>query len=503
MARLDEQRGVTQRPPDTGPLTDERELEAFGYRQQLDRSMGFFSSLSISISCMCITAGIFTVFAYSLSTAGPIFVWTWPIVAVGQTIVALVLAELAGRMPIAGYAYQWASRLTSSHYGWFVGWAGMMAFTPGFTGLNLGLAPILSEKVGIAITPTNLMLVTICLTLSQFVINVIGVKVAARINNVAAFVAELGASIVLTLILLVVGFFTRPANDVGFLTISAPGPGLGPLTAFLLSGLLGIWVLTGFEGAADLAEETRLARHRVPRAVVTSQIISATIGFFMILGLTINVHGLGATLEAAVPITKVLRDSLGRFGSNVFEAVAMVALYAGGLANMAAASRLLFSLSRDNMLPGSGTLSQVSPRTRTPTGGLIVVALFSVTLVVVGTYIASEAMSLIVGMASVGYYAVYALAIAAAIRASRRGDLRGESSFGLGRWTSPLRWIGFLWSVAVIGVLILPAPNQKTALMAGVFFLIAAGWYGAVLRSRIVRGEAGVPTSAAAVEVGP
>ena len=30
----------------------------------------------------------------------------------------------------------------------------------------------------------------------------------------------------------------------------------------------------------------------------------------------------------------------------------MIALYAGGLANMAAASRLMFSLSRDNMLPG-------------------------------------------------------------------------------------------------------------------------------------------------------
>jgi amino acid transporter len=31
--------------------------------------------------------------------------------------VALVLAELAGRMPISGYAYQWTSRLMNSHYG--------------------------------------------------------------------------------------------------------------------------------------------------------------------------------------------------------------------------------------------------------------------------------------------------------------------------------------------------------------------------------------------------
>jgi hypothetical protein len=40
---------------------DDRELRSFGYEPQLNRSMGLFSSLSISISCMCITAGIFTV----------------------------------------------------------------------------------------------------------------------------------------------------------------------------------------------------------------------------------------------------------------------------------------------------------------------------------------------------------------------------------------------------------------------------------------------------------
>ena len=184
---------------------EERELRSFGYEQQLSRSMGVFSSLSISISCMCITAGIFTVYAYALSTAGPAFVWTWPVVAAGQILVALVLAELAGRLPLSGYAFQWTSRLASSHYGWFVGWAGLMAFIPGFTGLNLGLAPILSERLGLSLSATSILVVVVVLVLSQFLINLAGVKITARINNVAAFTAELAASIVLTLILLVVG----------------------------------------------------------------------------------------------------------------------------------------------------------------------------------------------------------------------------------------------------------------------------------------------------------
>jgi amino acid transporter len=461
---------------------DDRELRSFGYEPQLNRSMGLFSSLSISISCMCITAGIFTVYAYSLGIVGPAFVWTWPIVAAGQILVALVLADLAGRIPISGYAFQWTSRLVNSDYGWFVGWAGLMAFTPGFTGLNLGLAPILMNRLGVEINPTNVMVVTILLTVSQLLINLAGIRIASRINNVAAYTAELGLSIVLTLILLIVGF----------LTTSTPGDN-GFLVAFLLSGLLGIWVLTGFEGAADLAEETKGARINVPKAVVTSVVVSSVIGFFMIVALTINIADLGATTGAPVPIAHLLETALGNTLAIVFEAVAMIALYAGGLANMAASSRLIFSLSRDKMLPASSALSTVSSTTHSPSGALLVAAGISVTLVVVGTFIAAQAMTLIVGMASVGYYAVYALTILAAILAATRGKLTAKSSYDLGPRANVIRWVAFVWSLLVILALTIPGPNQQTALMAGVFFVIAAAWYVLVLRRRIHSGDAGIP----------
>jgi amino acid transporter len=335
--------------------------------------------------------------------------------------------------------------------------------------------------------------VVIVLVLSQFLINLAGVRIAARINNVAAFTAELAASIVLTLILLVVGLVINRENSLGFLTSSEGVPTGGFLSAFLLSGLLGIWVLTGFEGAADLAEETKMARRRVPRSVVVSLLISIVVGFMMIVGLTINISDLDATLAAPVPITHLLEDALGSGGALVFEWVAMVAVFAGGLANMAAASRLMFSLSRDRMLPGSRRLARVSPATQSPVGSLLTVTAISVLLVTVGTYIATEAMTLIVGMASVGYYSVYALTIAAVIWAARNGRLTGKSTFDLGRAAVPVRWAAMVWSIFVVGVLTVPDVNHKTALMAGGFFLLAAIWYAARLRGAIDRGEAGVP----------
>jgi hypothetical protein len=100
---------------------------------------------------------------------------TEAVVAARQILVALVLAGLAGRLPLSGYTFQWTSRLASSHHGWFVGWAGLMAFIPGFTGLDLGLAPILSERLGLSLSETSILVVVVVLTLTQFLINLAGV----------------------------------------------------------------------------------------------------------------------------------------------------------------------------------------------------------------------------------------------------------------------------------------------------------------------------------------
>jgi amino acid transporter len=471
---------------------DDTELRAFGYEPQLERSMGAWSSFSISISCMCVTAGVFTTFAYSLGMVGPVFVWTWLIVSIGQLLVALVLAELAGRMPISGYAYQWTSRLINSHYGWFVGWAGLMAFIPGFTGLNFGVAPILLNRLGFEITTTSTVAVVLIVLATQLGINLAGVRIASRINNAVAFVVEIGLSIILTAILLVVGFVTNPVQDFSFLNTTTVEDG-GFATAILLSGLLAMWVLTGFEGAADLAEETKMATRHVPKAVIRALLFAIVVGFLMVVGLTINIDNLSDTVGSDVPVSHILETALGTTGAAIFESVAIIALYAGGLANMAAASRLMFSLSRDNMLPASSVLKKVSPTTKSPSAALLVVAAFSLALVLVGSYGSSQAMALIVGMAALGYYAVYGLTVIAVLIAARNGALPSKTNFDLGRYAGPVRIAALLWTIFVIGCLTVPELNHQTALTAGGFFVLAGIWYAAILRNRINTDKAGVP----------
>ena len=91
--------------------TDSNELAQFGYKQELDRSLGSFSSFAAGFSYISILTGVFQLFAFGFSFAGPGFFWTWPAVFVGQLFVALMFAELAGRWPISGAIYQWSTRL--------------------------------------------------------------------------------------------------------------------------------------------------------------------------------------------------------------------------------------------------------------------------------------------------------------------------------------------------------------------------------------------------------
>ena len=80
---------------------DDAQLGRYGYRQQFVRSLRNFESFAVAFSFISITTGIFTTFAFVLATGGPRGIWTWPIVVVGQTLVALVYGALAARVPLS------------------------------------------------------------------------------------------------------------------------------------------------------------------------------------------------------------------------------------------------------------------------------------------------------------------------------------------------------------------------------------------------------------------
>jgi len=133
--------------PGTGS-GDEHDLASFGYKQELKRSLGFFSSFAAAFSYISPSTGIFTLFALGLTTIGGVFIWSWPIVAAGQFIIALNFAEISSHFPIAGSVFQWTKYLAGPTYAWFSGWiyliAGILTTTAVLVTFPLAFIPALN-----------------------------------------------------------------------------------------------------------------------------------------------------------------------------------------------------------------------------------------------------------------------------------------------------------------------------------------------------------------------
>jgi amino acid transporter len=232
--------------------TDEQLLEHFGYRQELKRTLGYFSSFALSFSVISVTTGLFANYGEGLRMAGPAFIWTWPIVGAGQFLVALLFAHLARQIPLSGYAYQWTRALAGPRLGWWAGWMMMVQYLFGLPAVCYALANYSVPYLGIPAANDNVQMLTIAILVVIALINHFGVTWASTVNNVSV-VTEILGTIAGGLLLLGLALvhrthswrflFSHPHNRAGV-------DYLGPLA---FSSVVSAWTLAGFESAANLA----------------------------------------------------------------------------------------------------------------------------------------------------------------------------------------------------------------------------------------------------------
>src|ERR1700761_6629934 len=91
----------------SGQERDSADLARFGYKQELKRGLGLFSSFAVAFSYISPSTGIFTLFALGLTPLGGVFIWPWAVVALAHFIIALTFAEVSSHYPVAGSVFQW------------------------------------------------------------------------------------------------------------------------------------------------------------------------------------------------------------------------------------------------------------------------------------------------------------------------------------------------------------------------------------------------------------
>jgi amino acid transporter len=475
---------------------DIEDLHSFGYRQKLRRTIGLYTSFALGFSMITITTTIFTLFAQPFQTIGGVAIWLWIPTTLGILAIAAVYAHLSARLPVTGYAYQWSSRLVNRQYGWFAGWTAMLAFFTGTASIAVAMATVFAPYIWTNPSHADISLFAALAIVAAVIVNVISIRAATWFNNVGAS-TELIGTVGLTIVTAIGLFFFahKQGGHVLVQTGSSSGGAIN-ITTIGLALLLPVYTLLGWEGSADLAEESRDPRRIAPKAMFRSVIISGIAAFFVYAVFAMAIPGTIANTanQTTNPLIYVFQAHFGAGLADLLKVIAFISIFSALLANVTVATRMCFSLSRDNMLPGSSVLARVNSRTRTPIYSILLVGVVSLIINLLSAGIIAR----VVAIVAVTYYGTYVFTMVAVLIAKRRGTIPDAPPryFNLKGWLVPLAWISIVWSAIIMLYMTVPAVNN----IAGEYTLYfeAAGvlWFVLYLRRKLMAGEAGPPVEA-------
>jgi len=361
---------------------DVKILHGMGYAQELSRSMSKFSNFAISFSIICILSGGINSFAQAISSVGGAGAGIgWIVGCIISGMFALSMAQIASAFPTAGGLYHWGSILGNRFWGWLTAWLNLLGLITVLGAINIGTAYFFAGTFGsmFGFTGTDWQIVgfVAVITIIQAIFNHIGIKATTFLTDISGYII-----FATTAVLVLACLYFAPAIDISrlwtFTNYSGEAGGnvfpqsdsIGYL--FLLSLLLPVYTITGYDASAHTSEETKNAAHSVPRGIVSAVFWSSIVGWIMISAITLAIPDMNAAAAQGWGMFFGTMDAIMPAGLKMaLYFFILIAQLLCGLATVTSASRMLFAFSRDDGVPVfSKALAAVSPKYRTPVNAI-------------------------------------------------------------------------------------------------------------------------------------
>ncbi|MGE8322860.1 MAG: APC family permease [Pseudomonas sp.] len=426
--------------------SDAAQLQALGYTSNFERSMSLWENFALGFTYLSPVVGVYTLFGLCLAAGGPPMFWSYLLVGLGQMLVCLIFCEVVSQFPISGGVYPWARRLVGKRWAWMVGWIYSVSLCVTIAAVSLGAGPYIAAMLGFEPNPVTNTFVALALTVMATLLNLSGTKLLAKVA-MFGFICELLGAIVIGGYLLI--FERHQPFSVLFNTFDISIDG-SYWPAFLTASLAGMFLYYGFEACGDVAEETPNPSKRIPKAMRMTIYIGGGAAIFAALALILAVPDIAKVLsgEDSDPMATIMANAFGPIGWRIVTAVIAVSFISCVLSLQAAASRLLYSFARDEMVMGSKLLKRLSPNTRVPTAALITCGVIPAAIVCAGFYL-ENAIAIVVSFAAIGIYLSFQMIVGAALFARLRG-WRPAGQFTLGRWGWVVNILALVYGVLAI-----------------------------------------------------
>ena len=333
-------------------------------KQKLDRTLGMYSALMISIGTM-IGSAIFVLAGTSYATAGPGASLAIFLAGIAAVFTGLSFAELVTVVPKAGGGYVYVKEATGNNIiGFICGWGFWLgyAMSCGLFALGFGnfvhyIFPFIPQMA-----TAYVLVVYVAFT------NIRGTKSSGNLQNIITTVL-----IALLALYVVVGVFHIDMGN------------QKPYTPFGMSGVfnaMGFLYMTyiGYGLITTASEEDIEPEKTIPKAILISiaaVIVIKTSVFFIgsgILPWNELVPGVTDT-----PMIDTAMKIGGRFGGYLFAFAGILATLSSINTAVMASSRTSFAMARDNRLPG--IFKTVNRRTKTPVVSIVATSVIVVVAV--------------------------------------------------------------------------------------------------------------------------
>ena len=456
---------------------DEADLSKLGYRQEFGRGMTVVHNWALSFSIISLLTGVPQLYGYGLANGGPLQMTVgWAIVSLFTIIVACSLAQLSSAFPTAGGVYYWSSHLAGPRLGWVAGFTNMLGQVGALIGVNLFLVDLLISlypDVGAGENlPVKLLFCFLFSLTLQFAVNNLSI-------NKLKLVYLGSASFQILFLLLLIGLLWHAGfkQTPSFLLEQGLPPVFPPddyLKAFFAGFVMTQWILIGFDAPAHASEETINPRRASPRGILFSVASSAILGWLLLFAITLSITDLKSVAASQPPsevFFTIVKQATGLDGT--IRISVLLSVWLCGLASMTSASRAVYALARNNGLPRSHLLKQVSTRTKIPIRALLAVV-FPIAAVLVWGIVSPDKkvpsneistaavmmmmmFELLQGIVTIAVLLLstsYAIAMLATLVAYVRGSTLPNAPWQLERtietWLFPL--IGLGWFLATIWI---------------------------------------------------
>lgn len=342
--------------------------------EKLKRTLGPIGLIIMGIGAI-VGAGIFIVTGVASATAGPALVLSFIIAGIACSLTALCYAEMASMVAVTGGIYTYTHVTMGEIWAWMVGWTGILQYVIAASAVAIGWASYVSgffSSIGLALpqvitsSPWTgggiINLPAFLLVAAITGILILGAKESARVNA-AIVVIKLA---VIALFIIIGAQFINPVNYQPF----APNG----LSGVLTGAAMVFFAYVGFDAVASAAEETKNPQRSLPIGIIGSLAICSVL-YILVTAVMNGMVNFNLFAGSSAPVQLALE----LVGANWAMAIVTVGAIAGlttvVLVSLFVVPRLLFAMSRDNLLPTK--LTNVHPKFNSPITSIIIVGIIA------------------------------------------------------------------------------------------------------------------------------